>query len=190
MIRPECAILPWDSEFFGVRIGRVLSPILTPSDVTAALQWAEAHAVVCLYALVDKDDTGSRTSLEACAFRAVDERLTLRRPVGAPLKAGPESSVRLATSEDARAVAAIARVSHRNTRFYTDGLFDRDKCDELYATWIVQALSERDAIVMVSLRQDTITGYIVRTRTRRPRLSCWTHCRECRGTRPRCSVER
>ena len=153
-----CVVLPWDSEFFGLRIGRVVLPALTRTDVAAAVEWAETNAVVCLYALVDTDDAPSRAALEACRFRAVDERLTLRRRIGSPT-AMVDGSVRRATLDDAGAVAAIARVSHHNTRFYADGGFDLRMCDELYARWVVQTLSERDAAVMVSVEGGRVTGY-------------------------------
>jgi len=151
-------VLPWDSEFFGLRIGRVVPPVLTHADVGAAVGWADAHAVACLYALVDTDDAASRRALEAFRFLAVDQRLTLRRTIGPPT-ATVDGSVRRGTIDDAEAVAAIARVSHHNTRFYADGRFDRTTCDEMYAKWIVQTLSERDAVVMVSVDGVRITGY-------------------------------
>jgi len=154
-----CAVLPWDSEFFDLRIGRVISPVLTPADTAAAERWARHNRVVVLYALVDINDHASRASVEASGFRAVDTRLTLRRTVGPPVAAVEDVPIRQAAASDAHALGALARQSHRNTRFYADGGFDRDRCDELYAVWLVQALSEDDAIVFAAVDDGVVTGY-------------------------------
>jgi dTDP-4-amino-4,6-dideoxy-D-galactose acyltransferase len=38
-------------------------------------------------------------------------------------------------------LATLARTSHRNTRFYADPHFNRERCDDLYALWLERSVS-------------------------------------------------
>lgn len=150
-------ILPWDSRFFGVTIGRLQDP--APADVTAAVGWARAEGVRCLYALVDATRTPALRALEDEGFRLTDVRLTLDRAAAGMAEAA-HGTIRPARAADAAALEALARVSHRNTRFYEDGRFDRARCDDLYATWIRRALDAPDTSVIVPDVDGRAAGYL------------------------------
>jgi dTDP-4-amino-4,6-dideoxy-D-galactose acyltransferase len=51
-----------------------------------------------------------------------------------------DGSIRPAREDDIAAVEALARVSHRNTRFYRDRRFDRSRSDDMYAVWIARSI--------------------------------------------------
>jgi ribosomal protein S18 acetylase RimI-like enzyme len=154
-----CVPLKWDSVFFGVSIGRLLPSTLSSTDITSAVDWARARRVACLYALVATEDTASRRALESSRFRAIDERLTLARALPSPLLPH-DARVRVATKADIPALAALARVSHHNTRFYADGHFARERCDALYATWITQSVGSGNDQVLVAADGDGLVGYL------------------------------
>jgi ribosomal protein S18 acetylase RimI-like enzyme len=55
---------------------------------------------------------------------------------------------------------AIARVSHRDSRFYVDGRFDVDRCDALYQTWIEKSCNGwADHVVVADCAGETV-GYV------------------------------
>jgi dTDP-4-amino-4,6-dideoxy-D-galactose acyltransferase len=56
-------------------------------------------------------------------------------------------------------LAAIARISHRDTRFYFDREFSNDRCDDLYETWIRNSCAGyADAVLVADAGQTA--GYI------------------------------
>ncbi len=156
---PPCVFLPWDTDFFGVRIARVEGDRLTHEDVAAAIRWAEGERIDCLYALVDAGDTPSLRALEAQRFELADLRWTLEREVP-PGAAAPPDAARLAVPDDRAALAALARTSHRNTRFHEDARFDAARADEMYAVWITKALDDPDALVLVPPGVPEPAGYL------------------------------
>lgn len=152
-------LLPWDSAFFGVRIGSLPYGCGSDEHVAAAVAWSDSMRVDCLYALVDADDEGARAVLEHHGFRCVDARLTLEREIISGVAAA-DARVRRASAADQHALECLARVSHRNTRFYKDGRFDRARCDELYAIWIAQALTQPGTAAFVADDGAGVGGYV------------------------------
>jgi ribosomal protein S18 acetylase RimI-like enzyme len=90
-------------------------------------------------------------------------RLTLDRPISqedrfpAP---SPDSRVRLARESDLTVLRQLARTLHRDSRFYYDEHFDRDKCGSLYATWIEKSFSDPTLTVFVPEFDGQPVGYI------------------------------
>ena len=70
-------ILPWDSNFFGKSIARVLTGRLEPDDLKAILDWAQEGSIDCLYYLADSTDPASIWLAQNSGFRMVDIRTTL-----------------------------------------------------------------------------------------------------------------
>jgi dTDP-4-amino-4,6-dideoxy-D-galactose acyltransferase len=56
-------------------------------------------------------------------------------------------------------LAAIARISHRDTRFYFDRGFSSDRCDDLYDAWIRNSCAGYADAVLVADVGET-AGYI------------------------------
>lgn len=156
----SCTVLAWDSEFFGVRIGRVHADRLSAADAEAAVRWGGEEGLDCLYSLVDAEHTPTLRALAAHGFQFVDIRLTLDRALNAEPPPASAIAVRLAGPPDRGVLESLARVSHRNTRFYEDGRFDRTRCDELYATWIAKALDDPEAFVLVPDIDGRLGGYL------------------------------
>ena len=147
-----CALLEWDSEFWGVRIGRVLADRL---DAAAVDGWADANGVDCVYFLA-RDDPGAAAHAEDAGFRLVDVRVELGRP-----SAGDErSTLRPATGADEAPLRELARPNHRITRFYADPRFPDDRCDDLYATWVTRSLEGWADAVLVAELDGQPAGYV------------------------------
>jgi dTDP-4-amino-4,6-dideoxy-D-galactose acyltransferase len=135
----------WDSAFFGVSIAQITANRSTPEDLARAVRDAQDASIDCLYFLADAEDPESARAAEANGFSLVDIRLTLECSVGAAGHTAPphegDASIRTARLDDLPALMALARESHRNTRFYQDTRFDSARSDELYAVWIERSIS-------------------------------------------------
>lgn len=150
-----CEELPWDSEFFQVRIARVIGGRLTPERIRHVLDWCGTRGIVCLYFLADADHQPTVALAEQHTFALVDVRMTLdaaprRRAVESATAARGE--IRPAGPPDLDRLRAVARISHRDTRFYFDPRFPDDRCDRLYETWIERSiLGAADAVFVLDL---------------------------------------
>jgi dTDP-4-amino-4,6-dideoxy-D-galactose acyltransferase len=81
MATPPCEVLPWDSGFFGCRVGRVLAGRLDRAGLAAVDSWCREQAIDCLYFLADSEDPATAALAEEGGFRLVDLRVTLERPL-------------------------------------------------------------------------------------------------------------
>ena len=151
-----CEFLDWDTQFWGLRIGRVRGDVrLSPERVDA---WCAEHAIRCLYLLADANDFETARLAEVAGFRLVDTRMTYARSVTDDACDGV--GVRLAGDSDIPELRRIASTSYRNTRFYFDPCFPRHLCDELYATWIERSCRGYAAAVFVAAGAGGVEGYI------------------------------
>jgi dTDP-4-amino-4,6-dideoxy-D-galactose acyltransferase len=167
-----CRYLPWDSEFFGVRIGSVLPHRLDAKTVAAIRAFRREERIDCLYLLADLSDAETIRRAEDEGFRIVDLRVTLERR-GALLKtAEPANGVRIRPAEerDLPLLQALARENHVDSRFYYDGHFPRERCDALYATWIENAVRGEADRVLVPEVDGRAVGYITCHREGPPRI--------------------
>jgi dTDP-4-amino-4,6-dideoxy-D-galactose acyltransferase len=144
-------LLDWDSEFWGVRIGRVTEDA---PDFDAVDAWASEHKVACLYFLC-RDEPGAAVRAEEAGFRLTDVRVELGRSA-----ADEPSSVRPARSEDEAPLRGMARANHRITRFYADPNFPDERCDDLYETWIARSLEGWADAVLVAESEGRPAGYV------------------------------
>lgn len=157
-----CEYLEWDSQFFGVRIARALATRLDEKLAAELQLWCSAERIECLYFLADSSDQRTAMLAQEIGFRFVDVKVTL---VGAGVDVdsgehGAAFTVRRAEDSDIPALRAIARNAHRDSRFYYDGHFPREKCDELYETWIEKSVRGWAAHAMVADGGGGPEGYL------------------------------
>ena len=153
-----CRFLAWDSEFFGRRIARVTVPHVDEDLVKRILDWGRTHDIECLYFLAQGDAATVR-AIETHGFHLVDVRVTLEQLIGT-LSDPPTNFVRPVCAADINALRAIARVSHRDSRFYHDDEFPRGRCDALYETWIENSCRGWADAVLVAECDDHPAGYV------------------------------
>ena len=150
-------LLRWDSDFWGIAIGRVADGEVTDARLARVEEWAAGAGLDCLYLLAPAEDPASVHVAEGGGFRVMDLRVELRRPAGG--RAG-QTGVREAREEDRDALRAIARSSHRITRFYADPNFADKRCDDLYDTWITRSLDGWADGVLVVESAGSAAGYV------------------------------
>jgi dTDP-4-amino-4,6-dideoxy-D-galactose acyltransferase len=150
-------LLDWDSAFWGITVGRVHGHTLTAERSAGIDAWARAHAVDCLYFLARPDDPETVGLAQETGFRLVDVRVELTQP---STETEPAARVRLYGPADLERLRTIARTSHEITRFYADPHFPRERCSELYDTWIVRSCKGWADAVLVAERDSRAAGYV------------------------------
>jgi dTDP-4-amino-4,6-dideoxy-D-galactose acyltransferase len=153
--------LDWDSAHFGIRIGRVLPASIDREILRSAADWADSTSVDCMYLLVDSNDPDAVRIAGESGWRMVDMRVTLGANVHD--NAVADNSLREATADDIPYLRQLARRSHKDSRFYSDGRFPAPACDELYAKWIERSVRDRDfagAVFVPQTTEDRAAGYI------------------------------
>jgi GNAT superfamily N-acetyltransferase len=157
-----CRLLSWDSDFFGFPVASVNAPRLDARLAANVDSWCRKQTVVCLYFLADATDPSTAICAEDHGFHLVDLRLTLsrqsREAKAASLPPGLEISP--AGEEDARTLVSIARASHTDSRFFADRGFPREKCADLYETWITRSMQGWADAVLVPRIDGTACGYV------------------------------
>ena len=155
-----CEILDWDSKFFGVRIARVIGHRMDRQKIAEVLRVVREEAIHCVYFLADPEPATTQIA-ECNGFQLVDMRVTL----GARLLSShggmwQEDGVREVEVADIPAIREIATHSHTDSRFYRDGRFSQDLCDELYRIWITRNCHGCADAVLVAEHESRPAGYV------------------------------
>ena len=174
----SAALLPWDTEFWGVRIGRVEGDTMTAARAAELDEWAAANEVACLYFLAGEDPATAHAAEDA-GYRLMDVRVGLARP-SAPAEGDPR--VRPFEPGDLDALRAIARTSHGATRFYADPRFPRERCDDLYDVWITRSTEGWAEIVLVAEDAGRPAGYLSVHAGDRASIGLFAVAEEARGS--------
>jgi dTDP-4-amino-4,6-dideoxy-D-galactose acyltransferase len=154
----SCERLDWDTEFFGFPVARVAGSILDEGSARAIDEWCAGRAIRCLYFLADPGDAETCRVARDHGYRQVDVRVGLRHDLH-PLPEGTGVRIRDALPDDVEALAELARRSFHDSRFYQDGRFPRERCDELYATWIANGADDPNGWVLVAELDGSPAGY-------------------------------
>jgi dTDP-4-amino-4,6-dideoxy-D-galactose acyltransferase len=159
---PVCEYLTWDSNFFALNVARVVGHRLTPERIDAVRNWSREHAIDCLYFLADSGDCQTMIEVARHGFFLTDVRIQFEMKLGRcqRLASTGNPSVRPFRPDDLGALSALARTSHRESRFYFDPSFPLDRCDELYATWIERSTQGWAGAVFVAEHGGQPVGYI------------------------------
>lgn len=152
--------LAWDSEFFGVPMGRI-DLVLGDDDgardaaLRSSLEALRHGGVLHVSARIDAGDLAGTALLEHHGFRLVDSLVTYiarpNRPAPGPLRG--RGRIRPLDGADAPEVVAIAEEAFRGFRgrFHADPHLPRDRAEALYPEWARQCVSGRMAdTVLVS----------------------------------------
>lgn len=135
--------LEWDTQFFGPRIASLSAPAsgADAGELRAAESWCRSERIDCLYLRSDADDVTTVRAASELGFRFVDVRITFDCGLNQLPTSSAHEGIRAARPGDVATLRTIAAYNHTNTRFYTDPRFARERCDELYATWIEKSVN-------------------------------------------------
>jgi dTDP-4-amino-4,6-dideoxy-D-galactose acyltransferase len=131
-------ILLWDSAFFGFPVASVGQRTLTFDDQRRIDEFAARENVVLVQFLCDSSDRGSVLCSEGSGYTFVDIRHTLKRGLAGEQPEPELGGLRFGrgAAADVPALREIARDAYRESRFYFDERFDRQKVIALYQIWV------------------------------------------------------
>lgn len=146
-------ILPWDSQFFGLKVARLnaVIPIADPTYqvmtnlnrvVSELIERCKSRDVQYLFAPVDARDVALARSLGRSGFEFVESRLFFHRSLTD--YSHPERyDVRLATEEDVELLSVVAaEVKNPYDRFHADPVFSGEPADRLMQRWVRASICE------------------------------------------------
>lgn len=156
---PPAVVLDWDSEFWGVRIGRT-TPASISAEPDGVREWVRDHDVRCLYLRCPVDD-GLVEVAEDFGFQLMESRAEYEQTSPVPFPTPMPCVVRAVLPSDIDALTRIARVSHHDSRFFTDPRFADERCGDLFATWIVNSCTRGFAEWVLVAEVDGVPcGYV------------------------------
>ena len=161
LMHPICEFLQWDSDFFSLRIGKAIPNRVDLDTMSQIKNWCKNESIDCLYFLSDADDPVTTHLLLHHQFDLVDTRMTLERDLIILPPFEPSTTLRLAHEEDIPQLKQIAKHSYHHTRYYFDGRFPVERCDDLYATWIERSCQGyADAVWVATEDSGAVQGFI------------------------------
>lgn len=132
--------LAWDSEFFGVTIGRVDLDGLTTDEILAVEAEAKERGVQCLYGSLDPEPAQPTLEVQRLGYRFVEGATLFSLRTSEPLIPRPDGvSFREGTVDDLPALAdTVARLAPWS-RYAVDPRFGLEAAERLQARWIERA---------------------------------------------------
>lgn len=156
----SCKFLDWDTNFFGLRIGRVIGNSLSHAGMKEIDAWSRQNEIRCLYFLARNDDPETTVLAEENGFHLVDMRVTFDRPLPGPLPGMPEG-LRPAQPADMPVLEEWARAGFTDSRFFFDRQFPQERAAALYAAWIQRDYkSPSSAVFVFAPEESRPLGYI------------------------------
>lgn len=151
----------WETSFFGIKTARILSSRINCDDMHRIVAECRSSGVEVIHYLADSDDDNSILAAEQAGFHLVDVRITLEWLVTSISSTQINScAIRDYFTADIPELQEIARSSYSQTRFYYDGHYPRERCDELYATWIAKSCQGEADRVIVAERNGVVVGFV------------------------------
>jgi len=161
----------WDSEHFGVKIGKAKILCFDPSTNLGARRFlvrklanelTEKRFRLILLRVPTKDSL-TTNALQREGATVVDTLVTFHRD--ALKQAPPRTRVGATTAEitkyDEGQIIELARNVFRMDHFHADPLLPEDRSDELYAKWAKNCFCDRAKGIVISRKGSSVLGFII-----------------------------
>jgi dTDP-4-amino-4,6-dideoxy-D-galactose acyltransferase len=152
---PRFALLPWDTQFFGYKIGSLTPKDLSETALASIISEAEHDGVVLVYIYVDPRDTLSVRSAAQAGAVFVGEQIRYIRSV--PVKPGPHGFDHVRSykrSSVNERLLSLALQSGIYSRFRRDVHFRRGEFERLYSVWIEKSVTREIAEDVLVYEED------------------------------------
>ena len=154
--------LPWDSDFFGVPIGRVALDGADATGLTTVEAEARRLGIVCLYGSLDPIDAQATELVQQHGWRFVDAPTTFDLKLDEPPIPKPEGvRFRVGTVDDVPRVAHIARSMADWSRYAVDPRFGLAAARKLQDAWLDRAARAEDGVHSLMVAEDEGDGEVV-----------------------------
>lgn len=132
--------LAWDTEFFGIPIGRVNLDQVTVSELDAVDEEARAAGITCLYASLNPDDRLLAYQVQEHGYRFVESAIMMSIDPERPIPANEtRSTVRFGTLEDLDEIEEHIALMAPWSRYAMDPRFGVEASRRLHLAWVRRA---------------------------------------------------
>jgi GNAT superfamily N-acetyltransferase len=137
--------MPWDSSFFGKKIGELHINHASPDTIGESVEQAKNDGFRYLLCKVALPDTSIIMALETNGFYLADIAVTwhinmLNRRGQETTPRESAADIRLSTERDIPMAGAMAKSMFIDSRFYNDPFFTKEEADKLYQAWIENSI--------------------------------------------------
>lgn len=159
--------LPWDSEQLGIPAARIDYLVaegtyqeqrpIKEALLESLFAQVDEHGVRHLSARIAASDFSSLHALEATGFNTIDTIITFAIDLSkqALLEPDHDFNIRLAGPGDAEKVANLARTAFVYDRFHSDPAIERERADELHASWLRDSCNGKAVDAVLLAEDDT-----------------------------------
>lgn len=143
--------LPWDSDFFGMPIGRVAVAINSEEELLLALDEARGAGLRIVYWL-DENDVILNVALKSFSGRRIVGHCIYEKALSEPkLQTNKWPIVSLAPSFPLASILPLALLAGRLSRFRLDDRLSGGSFEKLYSLWIERSLQREIATDVLAL---------------------------------------
>ncbi|MEO6628824.1 MAG: hypothetical protein ABIP03_09675 [Aquihabitans sp.] len=163
--------LPWDSEFFGMQIGRIDFDDVDEPAILACEQEARDHGIACLYASLIPVDPTASYHLQNLGYRFLEVATTLDLHASEPPIPRPaDISVRLGTPDDLPAMTALIDNLATWSRFAHDPRFGFEAARRMQHAWVERAARDTtgERSLLLAELNDSIVAFLTRCQSPEP----------------------
>lgn len=156
--------LAWDSEHFGIEIGRMVVPSNPDLGVVqSGLGVAAEMGLACVYCSVGVHDRAAADQFTLAPARVflADVRVVFEKALETPANPddGKCAAVRQATPTDRDAVTRLAADAFGSSRFYFDSRLAHH-AGSMFQKWVDRAFESAEFSVMVSTSSAAVSGFV------------------------------
>jgi dTDP-4-amino-4,6-dideoxy-D-galactose acyltransferase len=163
----EVIYLDWDSNFFGIPIGRIYANGLTGECLRKRLEGAKQEKIKFIELFCDASDHESIDSSERLGFHLADLRISLKKNLEEDIKedrSHKDLIFKKADKADINRLKTISKGLFKDSRYYRYQKFDKDNIDLMFQIWIEKSVlgefddelyclsNEMDILAFCSLR--------------------------------------
>ncbi len=134
--------LEWDSQFWGFPVAYMACRYLTDSIVFRTSRFIKANDIRVVKYLCNCHDNRSVKKATEEGFLFADIRLTFEKGLDekSSVDLAPGMKLGLAKDADISGLREIAKVLYKDSRYYFDENFDKQKVSEFYQGWVEKAV--------------------------------------------------
>lgn len=165
----EVTPLPWDTENFGIQIGRIGQTSLSDQELRQILQEARTSHFRLVYWMADVGQSPSPELLSEFGGTLIDKRVTFEKNLDDTDKRGPASdsddSLRVSeypNAEPTEELIELARAAGIHSRFYRDRRLPSTGFLSMYLTWIRRSTLRElaDTVLVATGPEQSLAGFI------------------------------
>mgnify|MGYP001602346436 FL=1 len=134
--------LEWDSNFWGFPVAYLSSKYLTDNILLRIEKVIKRYNIKLIEYLCNCHDSRSVKIAEKNGFHFTDIRLSFERPLNGKYDYKPPSNIAFdrAKNDDIQELREISKDLYKDSRYFFDDNFEREKVSEFYQTWIERAV--------------------------------------------------